>query len=93
MMAVVVRIVCRHIVLPDGSCAVQTMVVGAITGRELLKELRAKTNGLPEGTLSYAAVEGAPETQLGLDEKVLDAIKGEAQKFTLRRKSRLGGTD
>ncbi len=77
-MSVVARTVCRHIKLPDGSYAAQTMVLGAnTTGREFLTKLEVKVkDSLPEGTLSFAAAEGAAETQLNLDDKVLDAIKG-----------------
>ncbi len=81
-MSVVARTVCRHIKLPDGSLAVQTMVLGAsTTGREFLTKLEVKVkDSLPEGTLSFAAAEGAAETQLSLDDKVLEAIKGATRK-------------
>ena len=78
-MSVVARTVCRHMKLPDGTFAVQTMVLGGnTTGSEFLVKLGVKCKDtLPEGTLSFAAAEGAAETQLDLEEKVLDAIKGE----------------
>ncbi len=81
-MSVVARTVCRHMKLPDGTFQVHTMVLGGnTTGRDFLSKLEVKCkDSLPEGTLSFAAAEGGAETQLGLDDKVLDAIKGEGKK-------------
>jgi hypothetical protein len=81
-MSVVARTVCRHMKLPDGTFAVHTMVLGGgTTGKDFLTKLGVKCKDeLPEGILSFAAAEGAAETQLGLDDVVLNAIKGEGKK-------------
>jgi hypothetical protein len=92
-MSVVARTVCRHMKLPDGTFAVHTMVLGgSTTGKEFLTKLGVKCKDeLPEGTLSFAAAEGAAETQLGLDDVVLNAIKGEGKKRKGRMRA-LAGT-
>ncbi len=79
MSSLVARTFCRNVKLPDGTFAVHTMVIGAqTTGKDFLAKLEVKVkDSLPEGALSFAAKEGEPETAIGPDDKVLEAVKGE----------------